>query len=678
MSEENLYSQSSTPGSSQTLYGSDGQMKSIPPADYVIFKDTNDRPTAVYGDDKWDPNTARLSGRKLGQWRFDRLFHVVHGDAVQSEIKESLKYIVFCLLNYSVGGYAGALSVTTISTHFTLFKLAANFCYSQIDHPFIGKISLEQLFSNPAYLERFVKSLKNDRRSQGLLMALLLNLSKISPRLLGFTPVTDFSIFELSDKPKKNQFPILPTGLYLKLIDILQRELNHLEQFLPDLERFVAAFSDRAYGNSLDFQERALKFAPHQELPCFTEAVEWHYLTDLFIGDYACEYRQNLSMALAKIQYLLKYTIHTYTGMRDQEVVRLPYDCLRNEEIVPAILDSEGKQRRPPQTVDVISTTTKFTGYQASESWLAPTEVIRAVRVAQAICRGLSKIYGTPVEQMPLFSSPSIIKLPNKLLEPTSWMPENKPRCLQELVILPSHMEELQLSDPQREFRAGDGFAVGAAWPLTSHQLRRSLAYHGSSSGFISLPSLAKQFKHLARQMTKYYRNNFEKIKSIFGYYDPETNEYILPDNHFLFEFQMSVPMQAAYELISAVLSETELMGGTGVQINKQRQRWAAGDIIITDLRAETQKRAVAGEISYRTTFLGACTKVGDCQEYMLGNVLPCTTCDGSIIHPDSLNAHIASLEEERARYASDSGEYQVLTYEITSLQAFAKKGPKQ
>lgn len=509
-------------------------------------------------------------------------------------------------------------------------------------------------------------------------MAFLLNLSKISPRLLGFTPVTDFSEFELSEKAKKDQFPILPTGLYLKLINILQRELDHFENFLPDLERFIAAFADRAYGTTLDFQENTLKFAPQQQRPCFTEAVEWHYVTDLLVGDYACVYRQNLSMALTKIQYILKYTIHTYTGMRDQEVVRLPYDCLRNVEIVPPILESGGKQRRPPQTVDVISTTTKFTGYQASESWLAPTEVIRAVRVAQAICRGLSKIYGTPVEQMPLFSSPSIIKLPNKLLEPTSWMPENKPLCLQELVILPSHMEELQLSDPQREFRACDGFSVGAAWPLTSHQLRRSLAYHGSSSGFISLPSLAKQFKHLARQMTKYYRNNFEKIKSIFGYYDTETNDYILPANHFLFEFQMAVPMQAAYELISAVLSETELMGGTGVQINNQRQRVAAGDIIITDLKTETQKRAIAGEISYRSTFLGACTKVGDCQDYMLGNALACTTCDGSIIHPDSLTAHIASLEVERAQYSSASGEYQVLTYEITSLQAFAKKGAKQ
>lgn len=665
-----------TPISSEILPGSDGLTKCIPAADYVVFRDEEGTSTAIYGDDSWDPNPARLSAKKNALWRFDKIFHGNIRDLAQSDIISDLKYIVFCLTKFSTRGHIGQLSITTISTYFTIFKLASRFCYAQTDHPFIGRLSITQLFSNPSYLGRFANTLRGDSRSQGLLVAVLLNLSQIPPNILGFKPVTDLSVLKLDDKPKKKQHPVIPTGLYLKLINILENELDHYDKYLPDLERFVSAFSNRRYGSSLNYQERALKLPPTQQFKDFTQAVELHSLKDFFVGEYACKFRQNLSMILSKIQYIVKLTIHAYTGMRDQEVARLPYDCLRNVEIAPAIPDE--KQRRAPEIIDLISTTTKYTGYQSGESWLAPTEVIRAVRVAQAICRGLANIYCVRPEQMPLFASPSVIKLKNKKLEVTVWMQENKPFRLNELVIQSSHLDELQLSDPEREFKACDGFALGASWPLTSHQLRRSLAYYGSSSGFVTLPTLSKQFKHLARQMTKFYNNNFEQIKSIFGYYDPKINNYTIPNNHFIFNFQLAVPMNAAYELISAVLSETEFIGGTGVQINKQRERLSAGEIIISDLRSETQKRVSAGEIAYRKTFLGACTKVGDCQEYMLGNVLPCTTCDGSVIHPDSLRAHIQSLEEERAQYANESGEYQVLNYEISTLKAFATKRSKK
>lgn len=651
--------------------------KSIPSPDHVLCSNKNGEPTAIYGCYQWDMNPVRLSARKIAVWRFDKTFSG-QLNSIQTCLLEEMKYLMFCLMKYAGGGYAGPLSTATLSSYFVFLRSVARFCYAQIEHPFIGALTFEQLLSKPAYIDILLKNLKTKVKDQLTLLSLLNHFSNIPVSLLGFKPVSDLSEFDFASAVEKSQHPVIPTGLYLKQISILETQINHIEPFLPDLERFISAFKDRLYGLELNFQEQTLKLAPFEQRPCFSEAVEWHYLTDFFVGDYECRSRKNLSRILTQIQYIIKYTIHTYTGMRDQEVSRLPYDCIHQRE-VPNTESAEAEAtRKAPLVIDIISTTTKFTGYQVTESWLAPTEVIRAVSIARTICRALAKLYKVSPEDLPLFASPTILKLPSFPVEVSLLDKAVRPKFFDELVIHQVHLDELLLSDPTREFSATDGFAVGLPCPLTSHQLRRSLAYYASSSGFVSLPTLSKQFKHLALQMTKYYSNHFDNIKSIFGCYDPETNTFIIPTNHFMFEFQLAIPIHTAYELISAVLSETEFMGGTGVQINKQRDRLSAGKIIITDLRAETQKRVDAGEISHRRTFLGACTKVGDCNEYMLGNVLPCTTCDGSIIHPDSLNAHIASLEEERSQYSSDSGEYQVLTYEITSLQAFAKKGPKQ
>ena len=109
----------------------------------------------------------------------------------------------------------------------------------------------------------------------------------------------------------------------------------------------------------------------------------------MITDDLSCRGRNNLSGAILRIQWILKTVIHLYTGMRDQEVMRLPYHCINDEEVSAATVDDEGVKRDKSMIVQVISTTTKFTGYRKAAAWLATDEVLRAVEVAQSICRGL-------------------------------------------------------------------------------------------------------------------------------------------------------------------------------------------------------------------------------------------------------------------------------------------------
>ena len=108
----------------------------------------------------------------------------------------------------------------------------------------------------------------------------------------------------------------------------------------------------------------------------------------------------------------------------------------------------------------------------------------------------------------------------------------------------------------------------------------------------MSLPTLKRQFKHLSQEMTKYYRRGFENIRSIFGYYDPETGEFNLPDSHIAFEVQVAMPMHAAEALLHDIFgSDTVLFGKSGSYLEKRRNALKEHEILIEDVRADTIKR---------------------------------------------------------------------------------------
>ncbi|MGP5513745.1 integrase, partial [Pseudomonas helleri] len=209
-------------------------------------------------------------------------------------------------------------------------------------------------------------------------------------------------------------------------------------------------------------------------------------------------------------------------------------------------------------------------------------------------------------------------------------------------------------------------------WTLNSHQFRRALAFYGSSSGFLSLPTVRAQFKQMTIQMARYYSNGFDSLRTIFGYFDNEKGQFVLPKDHFAFDFQMAMPMSVANQLIAELLfSEEPLFGGTGSFMQKQAQRVEAGEIHIEEVRADTERRVKSGAISYRPTLLGGCTKVGRCDSFMLGDYTECLSCEGAIIKPEKVNVAIEDASEELSCYAVDSGEYQIVKGDIDRLSAF-------
>ena len=643
-----------------------------PSDDFILCRDVNGQPTAIYGALIWDFNPYRLSATKLTRIRFDTVF----GTATAEDLKliEESKYIIYCLIYFSGGGRIGRLSASTLSQYWTILRLAIKFCEEQQCKELVGRLTLKQLFSVPVYLAAFISQVKVDG---GFLSGAISGLVKVGKKRLGYDVVNPKK-FDLK-RVRTEQHPVIPTRIYLNVINRASDLLDHIYKGVLVYEDFIACFADGYYGLQHGLQKSHGLGGRSMHRPDMAEAICDHGLEDVFVDLFKCPNKRRLQVVLLRMQQVVKVIIHIYTGMRDQEVLRMPYSCLSKKVLRKPTLDNRGIQRDCSQSINLISTETKFSGYKKRAVWFAPLEVIRAVEVAQAICRGLARLHRIDLnDKLPLFLNPSVVSNAKRKSEiGIAGFSNDKMSKLfaESIIIRADDLQELRQTDPARDFSNSQKFNIGNSWLLTSHQFRRSLAFYGCSSGFISLPTLRSQFKHMTVQMARYYSNNYENLRTVFGYYDDEKGEFHLPNSHFAFEYQMAMPTSVAHQLIADLLFEKEpLFGGTGSYMEKQKQSVKDGAVNIEHLRAETEKRVRNGTLSYRPTLLGGCTKVGRCDSFLLGDFAACLSCEGAIIQTDKLEQGVQDSIDELKLYPLDSGEHQVVKKDLERLMAFKEK----
>jgi hypothetical protein len=645
------------------------QLYDKPVPDFVLCRDEHGNAIAVYGESVWDFNPYRLSAKKISRIRFDIVFDL--SEQSQQALIEEAKHLLYCLIYFAGGGRVGKLSASTLNQYWMVLRLAMLFCNEQKQKPMVGVLSLQQLFTVPVYMAAFIGQSSFDKK---VLVGILQSLARVGEVRLGYIPLNPASIPR--ERPDYKQHPVIPTRIYLNLINHTSDLLDQLHAGVGYFESFIVCFADEHYGIKHHSQKcRGLGGKAHWR-PEMGQAIKKHCLTSVFAGEFECSRKMNLQRVLTKMQYVVKTVIHLYTGMRDQEVMRMPYRCLSEQVVRPNAVDERGIERDKPQSVSVLSTTTKYAGYRKDGAWFAPGEVVKAVEVAQAICRGLAKLYKIELDACcPLFLNPSIVGYSRNSAEvgvANFLSRTTEGTALHRLSIQAEDLQELAQSDPSRDFYNEPAFAVGQPWPLTSHQFRRSLAFYGSSSGFLTLPTLRAQFKHMTNEIARYYGNHYDNLRTVFGYYDDAKKDFVLPSNHFAFEYQMAIPMSVANQLIADLLfSEKPLFGGTGSYMEKQKERVKAGEIQIEDVRADTELRVKNGAISYRPTLLGGCTKVGRCDSFLLGDYSECLSCEGAIIKPDKLTAAIEDATDELCGYAEASGEYQIVKGDIERLTDF-------
>lgn len=178
--------------------------------------------------------------------------------------------------------------------------------------------------------------------------------------------------------------------------------------------------------------------------------------------------------------------------------------------------------------------------------------------------------------------------------------------------------------------------------------------------------------------MTKYYARGNENFLPVFGAWDGDLGVHRMRKSHVSQDFQLAVPIAAIDALFKDVFEEQSyVMGGTGSYLEKQKKRVEAGELSIMDAKETTMKMASRGELSYRPTLLGGCTKTGPCDDFLLGDITACLVCPGAIIDSDKIADAIDDCEEQLLKFEVGSAEREIVSAELVSLKDFKEKKHK-
>ena len=651
---------------------------SNPSPNFVLCRNAEGEPTAIYGEDVWDFNPYRLSAKRLTFISFKDDLNCDDQEFI-SLIYEQIKWILFTIIYQPRSGKTGRTSAATLGQYFFTLRKIGRFCVEQLNKTLAAGITVNDVLMNTAYMNAFLSRNSVTSCDKKVSSAILEVLAKAGFKKLGFTPCSKKSLN--IERAQDKQHPVIPSRIYIEMMLFFDDYIEKLHPFRESLKNLIVAMDDRDYGASIATQN-----SRHPRLqflrPTMIEAMAEHGLINFVTKSRTVDFtRASLVVWLKEIQYVCKMSIHLYTGMRDQEAGRLLYDCTTEYAVNEPILDSNDKVIDPARMIDLISTTTKFSGYKKEESWIAPECALKAIELAQAIAEGVSKLYKIELNETTLFVNPAIIRSVKSKPVYSYSVNTGEKGVFSKLAkstdskfrITEDDLVELNQTDPARDFGCESCFSVGNLWPIVSHQFRRSLAFYASNSGFVSLDTVTSQFKHVARLMAKYYGRGNENLLPIFV--NNVGNKYTQAKSHIAHEFQLASPINVIEQLFFDVFeNNAQIFGGTGSYMEKMKTRIDNGEIAIFESKEKTIKMARDGHISYRKTALGGCTSVVVCKCYLMGEITDCLTSSCSIIEPAKVNSLIAHLKVQLKKYEPSSCEFELAQMELEKLESYKRR----
>ncbi|MBO7822126.1 hypothetical protein [Burkholderia pseudomallei] len=151
-------------------------------------------------------------------------------------------------------------------------------------------------------------------------------------------------------------------------------------------------------------------------------------------------------------------------------------------------------------------------------------------------------------------------------------------------------------------------FKVGETWPLAFHQLRRTSGVNMFASGVLSDSSIQVIMKHLTLLQTRYYGQNYTRVR-----FNQEVEALTVTSRYEVMAKQIESLVEERY--VSPLGDE-----------RKQ-------EIVVNLLSARDYdgllKAGRKGEVSFRETRLGGCTKKGHCEYGGIESVARCAGGDG-------------------------------------------------
>lgn len=582
-----------------------------PNGDFIISRDRDGNVASVYSDKQWNVSTWHAEGR-LAIFNFNFWPENVI-TPFREQVSADARWLVFSLIWLSEDN---PLSVASLQGLITVIRALALNAESV-------PCSLTKLLSDGGLLLEFVNG-------QGLgqwanlktLCSMLSRLVRIGEVQLGFNIVGDkfrrlLQAQSIRSQAQQKQTPPIPTRIYSSILSSLMKELDEWESVAPDcLKLLQDCGRDPRYGRRYTSQKAR---AERLDLEQVRALPQWQDIASPHVREFlknkgVCDSVVGLASIIVEVQAVAKLTIQVYSGMRDNEARSLPYECIHT-------IVSGGRTHRLIQGF-----TTKLSKGPKVVRWVTNKEGQRAIEIAQKIASAIYVACGTTVtvkdktksitNSRPLFASIAYTHVcgakPRFKLDdhffPIDLGLYKFDRLLSRIlpIIRNEHLLELEQIDEHRAWRSESKFEVGRPWPLSTHQLRRSLALYAQRSGLVSLPSLRRQLQHITDEMSRYYSRGAQYAADIFA------DGHEIP-GHFCTEWRSTKAESEAISYATNVLLTDEKLFGGHAAFVSQRLR-ATDKVMSVATRSETMRMFKKGQLHYRETLIGGCTRSDECE----------------------------------------------------------------
>jgi hypothetical protein len=573
-----------------------------PSDNFTVSRHRDGSVASTYGDLSWDISAYNPEGQSA----ILNFAHWLSGNSspVRDQLSREARHLLFLLMWVRQGS---TLSVGTLRNYLSVVRAMARFAENE-------SCQICDLLSVEKRLWKFVDAKCSGWMTQTLGSMLPL-LAKIDKEQLGFEPVGDKLLHALHKRGSKyrgtlNQHAPIPTRIYSKIITQLLNELIEWEP-LADSMLLLAheCTKDPRMGRHVEYQRSISNKLnlPPSRLPTF-EQLATKDCMDYFHAKKLHPNVKSLSRKLSEIQLIAKLTIQTFTGMRDDEALSLPYHCLETTV-------TNGKVHYV-----VLGRTTKLNNGRVKRTrWVTNQNGYFAISLAQKIAETIYAVLSiephksiTRTNDHPLFVSPWYLNFARTTSQKergrfnasqVSLVRMADVRKRLQPIIEEADIRELEQIDPHRAWRSEVKFQVGRPWIFGSHQLRRSLALYAQRSGLVSLPSLRRQLQHITDEMSRYYAKGSSFAKDFIGG----------EKTHFGREWQVTQSESSALSyVLNVLLSDDVLFGGYANWVS-HRLKGDDGTILVD--RETTLLRFKKGELAYKETMIGGCTNVNQCDK---------------------------------------------------------------
>ena len=646
------------------------------PNTFVLSRMKSGEILSVYSDNIWDlsPYSPKCNCRlNFDSW----LENSREDDFLFCQIRAEMKKISFALLYIK----SGKSIIKSIEKRHTILRQFAAIAYR-------NGCTLQQLFGDVAYMSKVRDAYAGVSYQKAIhikaflvdCFALQQQYPLLIPAFSTYKPIEHLAKLaaqlRLQSGKVGPQTKVVPSRLYIALINALADKLNEFNQYAPALLQWFQRTQQ-----DINFALMPVEFRRAKRAISFTNARDLLGLTELF-ENHQIRKHANLTRYMTLIQGMAKLWIHLFTGMRDNEVNQLSYDCYQtvqsNEHLVHVLMGYTSKLHG---------------GGNKSTYWITFEDIQIGVRAAQSI----GEIYAllnshydlsNPAEY-PLFPTLYSQKHRNKnnqnIKNETDFVSHfsgaptrtqanfneylNRISALlgDELRICESDLAELESFDGFRNWREEKDCQLGEYWNICTHQFRRSLAVYGARSGIIGLGALSVQYKHLTEAMTLYYRDNAVFAPNILA--NDSQKEFIQE-----LEYQRLVHSYAQFEE-GVINSSSRLFGGAGTYLQLQKDREQL--LKVFPDRDEAIKRMKKGEIAYKTSLFGACTNPDSCEKISFTAITSCLSCAHAIFDTESaekMQKAVQRLQRARDTQASSSLLYGQMDSDIMALNRTIQK----